>query len=451
MGVGLRGTTGRLDDFGARTTSLSAPGAPGSLSATAGNASVQLSWTAPSFDGGSPITGLPRVPRHHSPAARASSRASGRGRASPTRPSPTARPTTTRCRPRTRWARARSRTRPRPPPRISRPPVEPLPVLDDFNRPNENPLSGGGSWGNGANGSAEKCLKVVSNQLASDKTTTCTAVRSRPVRLRRRDLRADRGPSRDEQPHPAQGTHPAAGHLGLRRIHAAHQPDVGGRRRGLPRADRQRCLRSAATQPTVSSRRETRSSSASRARSSRPGCCTRAVEPGGDGDRLDVRGLRAAVGVGLRGTTGRLDDFGARTTGLSTPGAPSSLAATAGNGSVQLSWTAPSFDGGSPITGLPRVPRHEPRRRELPAERRPRDELPRHDRHERDDLLLQGVRARTRSARGRSPTRPRRRPTTSHPRWSRCPSWTTSTERTRTRSSVAGAGATGRTAPARSA
>ena len=34
-----------------------APGAPTLTSATAGNASVALSWSAPAFDGGSPITG----------------------------------------------------------------------------------------------------------------------------------------------------------------------------------------------------------------------------------------------------------------------------------------------------------------------------------------------------------------------------------------------------------
>src|SRR5439155_10849154 len=33
------------------------------------------------------------------------------------------------------------------------------------------------------------------------------------------------------------------------------------------------------------------------------------------------------------------------------PGAPSGLTAAAGNGQVGLTWTAPSSDGGSPITG----------------------------------------------------------------------------------------------------
>ena len=55
------------------------------------------------------------------------------------------------------------------------PPVEPLQVLDTFNRANENPLSFGGRWGNGILGSPERSLRVISSQLASDRTTTATA------------------------------------------------------------------------------------------------------------------------------------------------------------------------------------------------------------------------------------------------------------------------------------
>src|SRR6185312_1072288 len=61
-----------------------------------------------------------------------------------------------------------------------------------------------------------------------------------------------------------------------------------------------------------------------------------------------------AAGIGLRGTAGRLDDFGARTMGVvpaSAPSAPQSLQATAGNAQVSLSWTTPSSNGGSAITG----------------------------------------------------------------------------------------------------
>ncbi|HEX2428164.1 MAG TPA: hypothetical protein VHI53_09545, partial [Gaiellaceae bacterium] len=51
------------------------------------------------------------------------------------------------------------------------PPVEPLAILDTFNRVNENPLSFAGRWGStGIIGNSERSLKVVSNQCASDRT-----------------------------------------------------------------------------------------------------------------------------------------------------------------------------------------------------------------------------------------------------------------------------------------
>jgi hypothetical protein len=50
-------------------------------------------------------------------------------------------------------------------------------LVDDFNRPDENPLSDGARWSNGVNGS-EKGLKVVSGQLAGSGSTTLTAWRN---------------------------------------------------------------------------------------------------------------------------------------------------------------------------------------------------------------------------------------------------------------------------------
>jgi len=55
------------------------------------------------------------------------------------------------------------------------PPTEPLAILDTFNRANENPLSFGGRWGSGVLGSSERSLKVVSNQCASALSATATA------------------------------------------------------------------------------------------------------------------------------------------------------------------------------------------------------------------------------------------------------------------------------------
>ena len=57
-------------------------------------------------------------------------------------------------------------------------PVQPLPHPRRLQPPDELPVSGGWSGAVGVNGSAEGCLKVVSNQLASNKTTTCTGWRS---------------------------------------------------------------------------------------------------------------------------------------------------------------------------------------------------------------------------------------------------------------------------------
>ena len=57
-------------------------------------------------------------------------------------------------------------------------PVEPLPTLDAFNRRNENPLSDSGRWSNGIIGSVETGLRVQSNAIECTKTTTCTAWRN---------------------------------------------------------------------------------------------------------------------------------------------------------------------------------------------------------------------------------------------------------------------------------
>src|SRR5262249_34186098 len=54
-------------------------------------------------------------------------------------------------------------------------PVPPLPlsILDDFNRPNQDPLSAG-NWGDGILGNSERSLRVVSSQCGSDRTSTAT-------------------------------------------------------------------------------------------------------------------------------------------------------------------------------------------------------------------------------------------------------------------------------------
>ncbi len=100
-----------------------------------------------------------------------------------------------------------------------------------------------------------------------------------------------------------------------------------------------------------------------------------------------------SAGIGLRGTTGRLDDFGARTLGSTrarpAPRPPSQ--AIAGDGQVALSWTAPSFDGGSQITGYRVYRGTSPNRRACCASGAAADELHGPERCQRHDLLLQGV------------------------------------------------------------
>ena len=57
-------------------------------------------------------------------------------------------------------------------------PVEPLPVVDSFNRANENPLSDAGRWSNGVNGNGETGLQVASDTGSCTRTGTCTAWRN---------------------------------------------------------------------------------------------------------------------------------------------------------------------------------------------------------------------------------------------------------------------------------
>ena len=80
------------------------------------------------------------------------------------------------------------------------------------------------------------------------------------------------------------------------------------------------------------------------------------------------------------------------------PGAPNLAAATAGNASVALSWTAPVSDGGarSPATDLAR---HHQRRGQPADHGRAGHQLHRHRRRQRHDLLLPGRRGQRRRQR----------------------------------------------------
>ena len=182
-GIGLRGTTGRLDDFGARTLGLpppTPPSAPQSLQATAGNAQVVLSWSAPSSNGGSTLTGY-TVYRGTAPNPTSVLQAAvaGTGYTDLTAANGTTyyyRVTASNAVGESGYSNEVQST-----PTGPVPPVEPLSILDSFNRANENPLTFGGRWGNGILGAPERSLKVLSNQCASDRNTTATAWWTTPL------------------------------------------------------------------------------------------------------------------------------------------------------------------------------------------------------------------------------------------------------------------------------
>ena len=61
-------------------------------------------------------------------------------------------------------------------------------------------------------------------------------------------------------------------------------------------------------------------------------------------DSAEISATPASAGASASGTVSA-----SQTSGTGAPGAPTSLTATAGNGRVTLSWTAPASDGGSPL------------------------------------------------------------------------------------------------------
>ncbi len=372
------------------------PGAPTALSAIAGDASASLcAGTQPTFDGGSPISGY-RVYRGTSPNPTtaltpdlgvvtsfndsgltngqtyyykvSALNANGEGALS-------------------------NEASVTPANLVS--PVDPLPTLDGFNRANENPLSDAGRWGNGVNGSVETGLNVLSNQLACSKTTTCTAWRSN----------TQYGPDTEVWAHVT--TQPGINNQ-LRLYSRLQQPGTatydsymlrtnqlaGTDQVWLERVDNGAIVNRLTVNQELADGDlillRTKGSTLEAWRHngsswSRLGVVTDSTYSGA-----------GYVGVGLRGTTGRVDDFGARTPGapVSPPGAPTSLSASAGDASATLSWTHAYLRRRLADLGLPRLPRNEPE----PDHRahsgsRCRDELQRLRAHERADLLLQGVRA----------------------------------------------------------
>ena len=174
VGVGLRGTSARLDDFGARMLgSATAPGPP-ALTASAGSALVHLSWAAGST-GGSPITAY-AVYRGTSPGSE--TLLTTLGQVTSYDDTAVTNGTTYYYRVSASNAIGEGPLSNEVSALPSAAPATPLPTLDDFNRPDENPLSDLGRWSNGILSSGENGLKVVSNALACSRTTTCTGWRN---------------------------------------------------------------------------------------------------------------------------------------------------------------------------------------------------------------------------------------------------------------------------------
>ena len=351
-GIGLRGTSGRLDDFGARTLGgATAPTAPQNLQANAGNGQVGLTWSAPASDGGSQITGY-RVYRGTSPNP-TTALTPDLGVATSFQDSGLTNGQTYYYKVSALNAVGESplSNQASATPVVVTPPA-PLSIVDTFNRANET-LSDGGRWTNGIVGGSETGLTVSSNTLACTFTTTCTAWRNN----------AQYGA--DAESYATISTLPGAGNA-VRLYLRLQTP-------GSATVDGYMLLFSQATgTDSVLIYRITN------------GGLTGILTVGQEfatGDRLLFRAQGSTLeawrndgttwsrigfvsdttypnagyaGVGLRGTTGRLDDFGARTLGAAPPTVsdpPTNLSATAGTNQVTLNWTLPVSNGGSAISG----------------------------------------------------------------------------------------------------
>ena len=292
------------------------PTAPQSLGASSGNAQVVLTWSPPASDGGSQVTSY-KVYRSTSSGAET------------LLPTPTITGTTytdaTAANGTTYYYKVTAvnavgegplSNEANATPAATVPPANPLPVLDSFNRANENPLSDAGRWTNGIIGSVENGLNVSSNTLACSLGSTCTAWRNN----------AQYGA--DAEAWAKVTTLPGAGNS-IRLYVRLQQPGstaltgymlrtnqlAGTDQVFLERWDPNNTLRTLLTMSqelgvgnTLLVRAQGSTLEAWRydgASWSRLGAVTDATYP-----------AAGYVGVGIRGTAGRLDDFGARTLGV---------------------------------------------------------------------------------------------------------------------------------------
>ncbi len=302
--------------------------------------SVTLSWTAPSLRRRLADHGLQR-----STAARARperdlpARASARRRATPTRRLTNGTTYYYKVSAENAQRRGRrSRTRPRRRPPTLVPPATPLPDRRQL-RPRRTRTRSRtrGAGRTAIIGSGETGLYITANWLACTKSTTCTAWRNTAqygpdvevwARIATFPGRATRSVcyARLQQP----------GTVDLRRLHAAHEPAQPGPTRSyLERIDNGTIV----TRLTINQELAAGDILLLRAK----GTIIEAWRNDGSlvAARRRHRPTYAAAGyagIGLRGTTGRLDDFGARSLEpRARPAPPTGLAATAGDAAASPS------------------------------------------------------------------------------------------------------------------
>ena len=325
------------------------PSAPTGLTATPGDGSASLSWTPPSFDGGSSVTGY-RIYRGPSAGSVTFHQAVG----AVTSFADTGLSNGTTYHYRVSAVNANGEG-PLSSAALATPtafvqPAEPLPVVDGFDRGFENPLSDGGRWSNGISGSAESGLYVPSTWLACSKSSTCTSWRNA----------AQYGP--DVEVWARVSVLPGDDNqirllARLRQVGGAAYDGYMLRATQLPGTDQILLERvddgTFVTRLTVSQELVAGDILLLRAAGSVIEIWRNSSAAWSRLGVLTDTTYAAAgyAGVGIRGTTGRVDDFGARTLGSGTsPEAPAALTAVAGDASVSLSWQAPGSNGGSPVT-----------------------------------------------------------------------------------------------------
>jgi hypothetical protein len=227
-------------------------------------------------------------------------------------------------------------------------------VVDAFNRPNET-LSDLTRWTNGIIGSSESGLNVTANTLACSLSTTCTAWRNA----------TQYGP--DAEAWAKITTLPGTGNA-IRLYVRLQQPGSTSFRGYMLRTnqvnggtdqvylERWNPGNSLTTLLTMNQELAVGDTLLLRDQ----GTMLEAWRNNGTswsrlGAVTDATYSAAGfAGVGMRGSTGRLDDFGARTMGSApptVPDPPTSLTATAGTNQVTLNWSAPANNGGSGISG----------------------------------------------------------------------------------------------------